>query len=52
MLWVFIKNEAILLNGEIDSLKAKQIELSQNYHTKKSEKTKNKLALSVSLIPC
>ena len=31
MLLVFIRNEAILMNGEIDSLKAKQIELSLNY---------------------
>ena len=32
------------MKGEIDSLKAKQIVLSLNYH--------KKLAFSVSLIPC
>ena len=35
------------MNDEIDSLMAKQIELALNYH-----KTPQKLALSVSLIPC
>ena len=35
------------MNGEIDSLKAKQIELSLNYRNKK-----HLLALSVSVIPC
>ena len=49
MLQVFIRNEAILMNGEIDSLKAKQIELSKK---KQKKKNKKKNALSVSLIPC
>ena len=43
------------MNGEIDSIKAKQIELSLNYYKKKKKKKnskKTKLALSVSLIPC
>ena len=35
MLQVFIRNEAILMNGEIDSLKAKQIELPLNYQQQK-----------------
>ena len=38
------------MNGEIDSIKAKQIELYLNYHKKKKKKKKKKLALSVSLI--
>ena len=33
------------MDGKIDNLKAKQIELSLNYHKKKH-------TLSVSLIPC
>ena len=37
------------MNGEIDSLMEKQIELSLNYH---KNKTKKKLASSVSLIWC
>ena len=48
MLQVFIRNEAVLMNGEIDSLKAKQIELSLNYQKKKkkiNKKIKKELAL-------
>ena len=54
MLQVFIRYEAILVNGKIDSLKVKQIELSLNYDkkTKKKQQKPRKLALSVSLIQC
>ena len=37
------------MNGEIDSLKVKQTEVSLNYHKKQNKK---KLDLSVSLILC